>query len=188
MKLQTKKYTSLHRLLHWLMALAMMVLFVTGFLRMYWMGKKAVVDATASQQDLGATKEQALGIYKALREPMWQWHEIFAKVMIAAFVVRIIYMLVKGIRFPKPFAANSSVKEHFQGLTYVLFYLCVAVNAVTGIYLQWFDGSLREISESTHKLAVYWFPVFLFLHALGIVMGERDAQEKGFTSRMIGGD
>ena len=34
-----KKFTAFHRLLHWIMAIAMPVLFITGFLRMYWMSK-----------------------------------------------------------------------------------------------------------------------------------------------------
>ena len=53
-----QKYTGFHRLLHWLMAIAMPILFLTGFLRMYWMGKQAVADAIASQ-GVEVTTEQA---------------------------------------------------------------------------------------------------------------------------------
>lgn len=38
------KYTALHRLLHWVMAFAMPVLYLTGFLRMQWMSKKSVAE------------------------------------------------------------------------------------------------------------------------------------------------
>jgi len=31
-----QKFTAFHRLLHWIMAIAMPILFITGFLRMYW--------------------------------------------------------------------------------------------------------------------------------------------------------
>lgn len=118
-----KKFTLFHRLLHWIMALAMPILFITGFLRMKWMGKVAVADAIASQ-NIEATKEQAKAVYKVLREPMWQWHEIFAHVMIFAFLARIIYMLVKSIRFPNPFKSNQPLKERLQGFTYIYLSFC----------------------------------------------------------------
>lgn len=85
------------------------------------MGKQAVADAIASQ-GIEVTKEQSKAVYKVLREPMWEWHFIFAHVMIFAFLARIIYMLIKGIRFPNPFKNNQSLKTRLQGFTYVYFY------------------------------------------------------------------
>lgn len=35
-------FTLIHRILHWIMALAMPVLFLTGFLRMNWMNKNHI--------------------------------------------------------------------------------------------------------------------------------------------------
>ena len=68
-------------------------------------------------------KEQMTDIAKTILEPMWQWHEVFAYIMIFAFVARIIYMLAGGIRFPNPFKSNQPLKERLQGFTYVYFYL-----------------------------------------------------------------
>lgn len=182
-----KKFTIVHRLLHWTMALAMPVLFITGFLRMYWMGKGAVAEAIASQ-DIEVTKEQSKAVYKALREPMWQWHELFAKVMIIAFLVRIIYMIAKGIRFPNPFKSNQSLKMRLQGFTYVYFYAFVAISAFTGICLEYaFLPQWKQSIEAVHKWGVYWFPIFILLHLAGIVLAEF-SNNKGITSKMIGGD
>ncbi len=187
MKTQNK-YTLLHRLLHWTMALALPLLFITGFLRMYWMNKHHTVDVIKSKIPASTlSNDQMVDIAKTIREPMWEWHIIFAYVMIFAFLIRIVYMIVKGIRFPNPFRSKISIKERFQGLTYIYFYLFVLISAVTGILIhkhffeQWKDGI-----ETVHKLGIYWFPIFILLHLVGILIAEH-SNKKGIVSKMIGG-
>ena len=97
-----RKFTIFHRLLHRIMAFAMPVLFITGFLRMYWMGKNNIIPVLEKNVP-GITKEQVSEIVKAIREPMWEWLDLFAHIMIFSFLATIIYMLVKGNRFPNPF-------------------------------------------------------------------------------------
>ena len=182
-----KKFTPIHRVLHWIMAIAMPVLFITGFLRMYWMNKNNIV-AVIESKTSAIPKEQMTDIAKAIREPMWQWHEVFAKVMIFAFLARIIYMLIKGIRFPNPFKSNQPLKERLQGFTYVYFYLFVLISAFTGICIEKdLLSSYHENIEAIHKWGIYWFPIFILLHLVGIVIAEF-SNKKGITSQMIGGD
>jgi len=169
------------------MAFAMPVLFITGFLRMYWMNKNHITGIIESKT-WAIPKEQITGIAKSIREPMWQWHEVFAHIMIFAFLARIIYMLVKGIRFPNPFKRNQPFKERLQGFTYVYFYFFVFISAVTGIciengFLPQWEGGIEVI----HKWGIYWFPIFILLHLAGIVIAEL-SNKKGLTSKMIGGD
>ena len=182
-----KKFTVFHRLLHWLMALAMPILFITGFLRINWMNKNKMV-AIIESKTSAIPKEQMVDIAKTIREPMWQWHEIFAYVMVFSFLARIIYMIVKGIRFPNPFKGNISLSERFQGFTYVYFYVFVFISAFTGASIKngffpdWKDGL-----ETIHKWGLYWFPIFIVLHLAGIVIAEH-SNKKGIASKMIGGD
>lgn len=181
------KFTVLHRMLHWLMALAMSVLFITGFLRMYWMNKNHVIGIIESKTS-AIPEAQLIDIAKSIREPMWQYHEIFAHVMIFSFLARIIYMLVKGIRFPNPFKGNQPLKERLQGFTYVYFYLFVAISAVTGKCIEeGFFPQWKESIETVHKWGIYWFPIFILLHLVGILIAEL-SNKKGITSKMIGGD
>ena len=181
------KFTAFHRILHWVMALAMPVLFITGFLRMYWMNKNNTV-AVIESKTSAIPKEQMTDIAKTILEPMWQWHEVFAYIMIFAFVARIIYMLAGGIRFPNPFKSNQPLKERLQGFTYVYFYLFVFISAFTGICFEkdLFSAYLDNI-EVVHKWGIYWFPIFIVLHLIGIVAAEL-TNKKGITSKMIGGD
>lgn len=182
-----QKFTPFHRLLHWIMAIAMTILFITGFLRMYWMNKHHIVSILESKTDL-IPKETMTEIAKSIREPMWQWHELFAHIMIFAFLARIIYMLVKGIRFPNPFIRNQSIMERLQGFTYIYFYVFVFISAITGVFIEkGFFSEWKEGIETVHKWGIYWFPIFIIFHIAGIVFAELSTK-KGITSKMIGGD
>jgi cytochrome b561 len=183
-----KTYTALHRLLHWVFALGMLVTFATGFLKMYWMGKKAI-SAAVAKDNLNLDKQSLRTISHSLQEPMFQWHVYFAYIITFAFVVRVIYMLVKGIKFPNPFSKTAMNKDKFQGLIYIAFYILIAVQIITGANMKFELGSesVREISETVHKFAVYWTPIFILIHFVGIAISE-NTNRKGITSKMIGGD
>lgn len=188
MKNSTKKFSSLHRGLHWTMAIVLSVLYITGFLRMYWMNKKSIVIAIETK--LGAIEnntELYTQIAKSIQKPMWQWHEYSAYIIFTVLGIRIIYMLVKGIRFPNPFSSKNTLKQKMQGSVYVLFYLFVLISSLSGAYLKWFEGDWKEPIEMIHKWAVYWFPIFIFLHFVGIYLAEK-YYTKGIASKMIGGD
>lgn len=181
-----QKFTPLHRILHWVMAFAMPILFITGFLRMYWMNKNKIV-AIIQNKTSAIPKEQMSDIAVAIRTPMWQWHDVFAHVMVISFLIRIIYMLIKGIRFPNPFKKGQPLKERLQGFTYVYFYLFVFISATTGICIrQGFFTQWEDTIEAVHKWGLYWFPIFILLHFAGIVIAEF-TNKKDITSRMIGG-
>ncbi|MGV3704785.1 MAG: cytochrome b/b6 domain-containing protein [Arcticibacter sp.] len=180
------RFTITHRILHWSMGLLMVVLFCTGFLRMNWMGRKQITGIIEQHAPGLMTREQMGTIVKDILRPMWQWHEYAAYAIVVVFSVRVVYMLVKGIRFPNCFARDLSIKERLQGTSYVLFYLFVAISTITGFYLKWIEGSWKEHLEALHKLAIYWFPVFMLIHIGGVVISELKGK-KGIASRMIGG-
>jgi cytochrome b561 len=185
----TKKFTSIHRVLHWTIAIAMPIMFITGFLRMYWMNKNGMVAVIENKTVASPLpKDVMTDIASTIREPMWEWHEIFANVMIAAFIARIIYMIFKGIRFPNPFNITLNLKERLQGFVYIYFYVFVFVSAVTGVSIQnHFFDAYRDSIEMVHKWGLYWFPIFIVLHLAGIVIAE-NTNKKGIASKMIGGD
>lgn len=181
------KFTFFHRLLHWVLAGAVLIQLITGFLRMKWMGKNAVMNAL-EKNGIEASKDQMKAVYKTLRDPMWQWHEIFAHVVIFTFLARIIYMLVMGIRFPNPFKSNIPLKERFQGLTYIYFYAFLLMQAITGICLEkGLFSDYKEGIEDLHKWGIWWFPIFIVLHLAGVLLAEH-SNKKGITSKMIGGE
>ncbi len=153
------------------------------------MGKNQMVGIMEKEiSETALSKEQMVTIAKAIREPMWQWHVIFAHVVIFAFLIRIIYMLAQGIRFPNPFKTGISVKEKLQGFTYIYFYFFVLVSAITGISLRLgLFAAWKDIIESIHKLGIYWFPIFILLHLAGVLRAEF-SNKKGIVSKMISGE
>lgn len=180
-------FTPLHRLLHWTLAISVSGVFLTGFLRLYWMNKDKVVGIISGTSDL-LSKDEMVGIAKNIQVSMWQWHIIFAYIIVGAFIIRIIYMLIKGIRFPDPFNKQLSFIERFQGGIYILFYLFVAFNIFSGSYHMWMPKSeFRTAITMIHKWAVYWFPIFLILHLGGVYLAEKSSH-KGISSKMIGGE
>src|SRR5690606_41857877 len=107
------KFTASHRILHWSIALLMSVLFFTGFLRMYWMNKKAIIsaiDTTLNNQNIALEKDQLVPIAKSIQAPMREWHELAAYIMAVAFILRLIYLSLKGIQFPNPVAGILLLK------------------------------------------------------------------------------
>ncbi|AZI32000.1 cytochrome b/b6 domain-containing protein [Kaistella carnis] len=187
-----KTYTVLHRVLHWIFAIGILVLFTTGFLRMYWMSKTVISDAVnknASIQALNLNKQSLRTIVHSVQGPMFEWHVYAAYIITLAFVIRIIYMLIKGIKFPNPFLKTTTAKEKFQGFIYVAFYVLIAMQIITGSVLKFEIGSesFADLAETTHKLAVYWMPIFVLLHFGGIAISE-NTNRKGITSKMIGGE
>lgn len=188
--LKQKQFTGVHRILHWTIGLSMLVLFFTGFLRMYWMNKKTVINAIEtklSAQAISVDEKILRAIAKDILEPMWEWHELAAYIVFFVVTARFLYMLVKGIKFPNPFAKQPLFKERLQGMIYILFYLFVFVTALTGAYLKWGGGDWKEPLEMIHKWAIYWFPIFIVIHILGIVIAEL-TDKKGIVSKMISGN
>lgn len=183
-----KRYTRLHRILHWTIALSMTVLLITGFLRMNWMSRRTIVSAIekGTGPDSTLAKQQVTVIVKGIMKPMWQWHEYAAYLILSLFTIRIIYMLVKGIRFPNPFRKSLPLKERIQGSAYLFFYLFAAMATITGFYLKWGSGRWNEQMEAAHKWGLYWFPVFILIHMAGVLIGEF-TNRKGVVSDMISG-
>lgn len=187
-----KKYTILHRLLHWIFATGILILFTTGFLRIVWMSKTVLSEAVNKNGEikkLNLDKQSLRTIVHSIQDPMFQWHVYAAYIITFAFIVRIIYMIAKGIKFPNPLSKNTLNKDRFQGFIYVGFYLMIAVQIITGGILKFEIGSesLADLAETTHKLAIYWMPIFIILHLSGIAISE-NSDRKGIASKMIGGD
>ncbi|TGN29433.1 cytochrome b/b6 domain-containing protein [Empedobacter tilapiae] len=183
-----KKFTLTHRLLHWTIGISMIMLFLTGFLRMEWMNKKnlsSLITNEVSKEGLNISDTTLKTIGRNSLEPMWQWHEIFAYIILALFIIRIVYMTIKGVRFPNPFKVSSTQKK-LQGFIYIVFYILILISTVTGFYLMWGNGTYKESMEALHKTGIYSFSIFFFIHILGIVFDET-TKKSGIVSKMING-
>lgn len=186
-----KTYPTLHRLLHWSIAVCLFVLFLTGMLRMTWMSKKftgAVISKIALENNYALDPQTVKLMSAALLEPMFEWHIYASYLMGVLWIVRLVYMYKSGVRFPNPLKKQTTSLEKIQGLSYILFYLLVFIQLSTGaaLSLSVFPDSVLEGMEKLHKAALYTVPLFVVVHLVGIALSEH-GKEKGITSKMIGG-
>ncbi len=178
-------YTLLDRLLHWALALTILFILLTVFLRLNWMEKNhvaAILTDNLSNLDIEITKEQAIKIAKQIRKPMFEWHLTIGYVVSGIFVLRIIYNSIK-----KNLYNPQTAKEKFQAWVYRVFYFLLGITLITGLLIKFGPDTFHDLAEEIHVLTLYYVVPFLVLHFTGIILAELGSK-KGIVSKMIGGD
>ena len=83
-------YPIIHRLLHWSLALPMILIFLTIALHDGWMDKNhmaSLMEAGLLQVDIELDKEQLIKIAKSIRNAMFEWHYY------AGYVIGVVLLL-----------------------------------------------------------------------------------------------
>lgn len=179
----------IHRLLHWGLALTMMVMLLTILLRLGWMEKNhmaAIIHQGLAKIDIVINDDQAIKIAKSIRNVMFQWHTYFGYAVGVILFARFIYMARQGLHYPSAFSPQATVKQKFQAWVYWLFYAGVTLSVLSGLVLKFGPESIEHQVETLHVLALWYFIPFISLHLAGIVLAE-NGHEKGIVSKMIGG-
>ena len=181
-----KTYTRTFRIMHWAIALCMLFLLFTIFLRMYWMEKNhvaAIMDANLKALDVTLSQEQLLKIAKQIRKPMWDWHVYIGYVLIGLYAIRLALPFFGEMKFSNPFK-TASLKQRVRYWSYILFYVFVGVSLITGFFIENGPKEWKDSLESVHTLALYYLLPFIFIHFIGIFIAERGSG-KGLVSRII---
>ncbi|CAG0949628.1 MAG: cytochrome b/b6 domain-containing protein [Bacteroidetes bacterium] len=187
--MENKIYSKVYRIVHWLIALSMLFLLLTVFLRLGWMNKVHIADII--KQYLSTTKqtlsdEQLMVLAKQIRKPMWDWHIYMGYVLVGLYVIRLLLPIFDEMKFRNPFNKELSLKVKFQYAVYLLFYLCVAVSLITGLVIELGSKELKEPMEEIHALSIYYLLAFIVIHFAGVLMAEFTNQ-KGIISKMVSG-
>lgn len=172
--------------MHWAIAFCMLFLLFTIFLRIYWMEKNhvaGILDANLKALDVTLSQNQLLKIAKQIRKPMWDWHVYIGYVLIGLYAVRLALPFFGEMKFVNPFKADS-LKQKFQYLSYILFYVFVGVSLVTGFLIQNGPADWKGGLESVHTLSLYYLLPFIFIHFVGLFIAEK-GPDKGLVSRII---
>jgi cytochrome b561 len=178
-------YSLSDRILHWALALTILFMLLTVFLRLNWMEKNhvaAILIDKLSALDVEITKDQAIKIAKQIRKPMFDWHITIGYVVTGIFVLRMIFH-IKNKRSFNPITK----REKFQLWVYRIFYVLLAATLITGLIIEFGPKSIKKSIEAIHKLTLYYMVTFLILHFSGILLAEIGSK-KGIVSKMIGGD
>ncbi len=176
--------------MHWAIAICMLLLLITIFLRLTWMNKDNVADIIQSYlatTDQALTRDQAIVLAKQIRKPMWQWHIYLGYVLTGLYAIRMALPFLGHMKFSSPFSKALSLKVKFQYWVYLVFYACVAVSLTTGLIIDFGPKNLKEPMEEIHVLSIYYLVTFIALHLGGVLMAEFTS-DNGIISRIVSGN
>jgi cytochrome b561 len=188
--MREKRFNLAHRLIHWAIALTMSFLLLTILLRMGWMNKDfmgGIIQQNLNKSGVPINTKDAALIGKAVRKPMWRWHELAGYTMIGLYLIRMVLIAVQGIAYKSPFSKKSSPKDKFKGWVYIIFYLLLAVSLFTGFMIENGPKSLQHNMELVHMQSIYYVVIFIMLHIGGVLIADAGL-DRGIISKMISGD
>ncbi|NJB82524.1 cytochrome b/b6 domain-containing protein [Wenyingzhuangia aestuarii] len=184
-----KTYSKTYRIIHWSIAIAMLLLLITIFLRSTWLNKYNVAEILESflnKEETVITHEQAIKLAKSIRKPMWNWHIYLGYLLTGLFAIRFALPVFGEMKFQNPLDKNTTPKDKFKAWTYIIFYICITASLVTGLLIVFGPKSIHHLMEEIHVLSIYYFIAYLVLHYAGVLLAEFK-DEKGIISRIISG-
>ena len=188
--METRNYSRVYRILHWLIAFSFIFLLITIFLRKTWMEKNHVAEIIqAFLADKGypaLPEDDAILLAKKIRKPMWDWHIYLGYVLTGLYCIRLAVPFFGEMKFSSPFKAGLDMKTKFQFWVYLVFYACTAVSLITGLIIEFGPKEYKKPMEEIHELSLYYLLGFMILHFGGILIAELTS-DKGLVSRIING-
>lgn len=187
--MKNKQYTLALRLIHWLIAISILLLLITIFLRMTWLNKNHLADIISgylSVNNQSLSYDDIIILAKQIRKPMWIWHLYIGYFLIGLFITRIVLSFSGIAKIQNPTVKNLMIKERFQYWVYIAFYVFVFLSLVTGMLIVFGPDTLKKQVEFIHKLSIYYLIVYIVLHIGGILIAEFTSQ-KGIISWMVSG-
>ena len=188
--METRNYSKVYRILHWLIAFSFILLLITIFLRKTWMEKNHVAEIIqAFLADKGypaLPEDDAILLAKKIRKPMWDWHIYLGYVLTGLYCIRLAVPFFGEMKFSSPFKAGLDMKTKFQFWVYLVFYACTAVSLITGLIIEFGPKEYKKPMEEIHELSLYYLLGFMILHFGGVLIAELTS-DKGLFSRIISG-
>ncbi len=188
--MKIKNYSAVYRIIHWSIAICMVLLLITIFLRLTWMNKNNVAEIIQNYlntTDQSLTQDQLIVLAKKIRQPMWDWHLYLGYVLTGLFSIRFLLPLIGEMKFQNPFKKELILKEKFQNFIYLIFYGCVVISLSTGLFIIFGPATIKKSMEAIHVLSIYYLVAFIILHIGGVLLSEFTNQ-KGIVSKIISGN
>lgn len=157
---------------------------------MGWMNKGSmgtIIHDGLAEQNVAISQDDAIGLAKKVRRPMWNTHIIAGYVLVALFVLRIILTWVQGAGFVSPLKKGITPYERFKSWVYVIFYILLGASLFTGLMMEFGPESLEHTMEDIHVLSLYYSVTFIVLHTAGVLIADA-GKERGIISKIISGD
>jgi len=188
--METRTYTTIYRIMHWAIAICMLLLLLTIFLRLTWMNKNNVSDIIQdylATTNVSLSEDETILLAKKIRKPMWDWHIYLGYALVGLYSIRMLLPFFGHMKFSNPFRKELSSKTKFQYTLYIIFYICVAISLITGLIIEFGPKTLKKSMESIHELSIYYLLGFIVLHIGGVLYAEFTTN-KGIISKIVSGD
>jgi len=189
--MERQHFSVSHRLLHWMIALGILIALFTAFLHATWMnghGMATTITSFLAKKDLTLSPDDARLLARTIAGPMFHWHIYAGFSLIALLILRFIDLIVKGHKFVSPLSKEATGKQKLQGWLYILFYVALTVILITGpLLISGKFPELREVFDTVHIACGSFVGLFVVLHFGGLWLGEI-TDDKGIVSKMINGD
>ncbi|MDO9593497.1 MAG: cytochrome b/b6 domain-containing protein, partial [Lutibacter sp.] len=104
--MKIKNYSAVYRMMHWSIAICMILLLITIFLRLTWMNKNNVAEIIQNYlntTDQSLTQDQLIVLAKKIRQPMWDWHIYLGYILTGLFSIRFLLPIFGEMKFQSPF-------------------------------------------------------------------------------------
>jgi len=187
--MKTTNYSKTYRIIHWSIALTILFMLFTIFLRLTWMNKynmAEIIQDYLNKEGVSLTDDQTIILAKNIRRPMWNWHIYSGYVLTGLFSIRLLLPFFGKMKFQNPLTKGLTIKERIQKWTYIIFYIGIATSLITGLIIVFGPEYLEELAENIHVLALYYLIPFIVLHIIGVLIAEFTDQ-KNIISRIIRG-
>jgi len=187
--MEKREYSVIYRIMHWAIALCLLFLLLTIFLRSTWLNKNhvaAIIGDYLATTDASLSQDQMIALAKKIRKPMWNWHIYTGYVLVGLFAIRMALPLLGLMKFANPSKKGISSFTRFQYWVYLIFYGCLLVSLVTGLLMEFGPREMKKPMESIHVLSVYYLLAYIIIHMGGVFLAEFSGQQ-GIISRIISG-
>lgn len=175
--------------MHWAIAICMLLLLATIFLRLTWLNKNNVseiIQNYLNSINISLTDEQSILLAKKIRKPMWNWHIYLGYAMVALYSIRIMLPMIGIMPISNPMKKENSTKDKFKNWVHILFYIGVLASLITGLLIEHGQKEMKKPLEEIHELSIYYLVAYILIHFSGILLAEFGTQ-KGIISKIISG-
>ncbi|MFO7674055.1 MAG: cytochrome b/b6 domain-containing protein [Lutibacter sp.] len=187
--MKIKHYSAVYRFMHWSIAICMILMLLTIFLRLTWMNKNNVAEIIQNYLNTAGqslTQDQLIVLAKKIRQPMWDWHIYLGYILTGLFSIRFLLPIFGAMKFQRPFKKELIFKEKFQNFIYLVFYGCVIISLSTGLLIKFGPSTIKILMQDIHVLSIYYLVAFIILHLSGVLWSEFTNQ-KGIISKIVSG-
>lgn len=203
------KHSIAMRVWHWSSYVAISGSLITVLLAKTMLNNKDnvhVVKENLQKSNITVTTDQAKSLAHEFSDMAWHWHTIIGYVLAALFGFRIVFeffqpkeqkvipLLKNGMNYLRQAGINKKTGKHylFVRCTYILFYVALAVQACTGLFMAYSDDvdSLkvwRHYAKEVHNVNMWVIISYIVIHLGGVLLAELGKKYKGIVSEMING-